>query len=111
MMPVRYRNRHAVASNIMNSITVVYLPPATKLRQGNVFAPVCQSFCSQGEGVSVRESPLGRDPPRQTPWTETPLDRDSPDRDPLDRDPWIETPLDRDSPRTVTPLDRDPPLG
>ena len=25
-----------------------FLPPATKLRQGNVFTPVCQSFCSQG---------------------------------------------------------------
>ena len=24
------------------------LPPATELRQGNVFTPVCQSFCSQG---------------------------------------------------------------
>ena len=26
----------------------VFLPPATKLRQGNVFTPICQSFCSQG---------------------------------------------------------------
>ena len=25
----------------------------TKLREGNVFTPVCQSFCSHGEGVSV----------------------------------------------------------
>ena len=24
------------------------LPTATKLRQGNIFTPVCQSFCSQG---------------------------------------------------------------
>ena len=34
------------------------------LREGNVFTPVCQSFCSQGEGVSLTE-PHNR--------TETPL--------------------------------------
>ena len=31
----------------------VLLAPATKLRQGNDFTPVCQSFCSWGRGVSV----------------------------------------------------------
>ena len=35
------------------------LPPATKLRQGNVFTPVCQSFCSQ-------TPPPGQTPPGQT---------------------------------------------
>ena len=29
------------------------LPPVTKLRQGNVFTPVCQSFCSRG-GMHAR---------------------------------------------------------
>ena len=29
------------------------LPPATKLRQGNVFTGVCQEFCPQGGGVSI----------------------------------------------------------
>ena len=70
------------------------------LVQGNIFTGVCQSFCSQGEGVSLTETPLDRDPPRQRPpWTETPLDRD----------PWTETllhlyrePLDRDPPPTIT---------
>ena len=39
-----------------------YLPPATKLRQGNIFTPVCQSFRS-------RSHPLGQTPPQ----ADTPL--------------------------------------
>ena len=39
---------HFVPLNI-----VQILPSATKMRQGNVFTPVCQSFCSQGEGVCL----------------------------------------------------------
>ena len=27
-----------------------FLPPATKLWQGNIFTAVCQSFCSRGGG-------------------------------------------------------------
>ena len=42
------------------------------LGQGNVFRSVCQSFCSQGEGFSLWT---------ETPWTQTHLDRDPPDRD------------------------------
>ena len=41
------------------------LPSAMKLWKGNVFTPVCQSFCSQG-GVS--QHALGQTPP----WAETP---------------------------------------
>ena len=64
-----------------------FLPPQTKLREGNVFRGVCLSTgvslplvpCSFGGGVSLTETPLDRDPPRQRPpWTETPLDRDPP---------------------------------
>ena len=55
-----------------------YLPPATKLRPGNVFTPVCQSFCSQGRGclplvwrdvcqIHLGRHPLGRHPP----WVDT----------------------------------------
>ena len=41
------------------------LPSATKLQQGNVFTPVCQSFCSQGVSASVH---AGKHPPgRYTP--------------------------------------------
>ena len=32
------------------SAVVIFLPPATKLRQGNVFTSVCQEFCTTGEG-------------------------------------------------------------
>ena len=39
------------------------LPPATKLWQGNVFTPVCQSFCSQGGVRACRHAP-GYAPPR-----------------------------------------------
>ena len=46
------------------------------LGQGNVFRSFCQSFCSQGEGVSLRiETPPGQrpHPVQRTPRTETPL--------------------------------------
>ena len=33
------------------------LPSSTKLRQGNIFTGVCQSFCSQGWGVSASVHP------------------------------------------------------
>ena len=67
------------------------LQPATKLRKGNVFTPVCQSFCSQD-----RDPPPDIDIPQtDTPQTETlPGQRHPPDRDPVDRDPS----LDRDPP-------------
>ena len=33
------------------------LPSATKLQQGNVFTPACQSFCSQGPGGCLADTP------------------------------------------------------
>ena len=51
----------------------VYLHrPQTKLREDNVFTPVCQSFCSRGGGGDVHlldrhPSPLGRHPQTVTP--------------------------------------------
>ena len=64
--------------------------PQTKLRKGNVFTPVCQSFCSRGGGevsvlVHAGIHPQGRHPP----WTDT---------------PWQTPPLGR-HPRTDTPRD------
>ena len=36
---------------------VIFLPPATKLREGNVFTPVCHSVHIISRGLSVREPP------------------------------------------------------
>ena len=38
-------------------MSAIFLPPPTKLRQGNVFTPVSQSFCSQGGGVRATQAP------------------------------------------------------
>ena len=54
---------------------------------------------SLSRGVSLTETPLDRDLPGQTPWTETSLNRDTPRQRHL---------LDRDTPRQRHPLDRDP---
>ena len=54
------------------------LPPTTKLWKGNVFKPVCQSFCSQGGYVCVFQHVLGQTPPladtslADTPWQTNP---------------------------------------
>ena len=41
---------------------IVHYRPQTKLRKGNVFTPVCQSFCSQGKGC-VSQHALGQTTP------------------------------------------------
>ena len=53
--------------------------PQTKLRKGDVFTPVCQSFCSQGVYPSAcwdmpppGQTPPGRHPPRAQPPGQTP---------------------------------------
>ena len=46
-------------------LILIYLPSVTKLRQGNIFTGVCQSFCSQGEGSASVHA--GKHPPGQTP--------------------------------------------
>ena len=33
---------------VLFSLGVTFLPPATKLGQGNIFRSVCQQFCPQG---------------------------------------------------------------
>ena len=73
--------------------------PQTKLREGNVLTPVCQSFCSQGGGGSAQPSyaDLG--------IGQTPLDADPPGR------PWGvgRPPLDGEPPRRTAPLSRPHP--
>ena len=72
-----------------------YYHSQMKLCKGNVFTPVCQSFCSRGLGVEgcLPQCMLGytpsHTPPRQTPpWADT---------------PWTYTPPGRHLPRQ-TPL-------
>ena len=77
----------------------IYRPQA-KFRKGNVFTPVCQSFCSWGAVVCLRacwdthpmgRHPTGQTPPRQTPPGRHPLGRHL-GRHPLDRHPWADAP-------------------
>ena len=55
-------------SNILIVVQIIYiiwalilLPPPTKLQQGNVFTPVCQSFCLWGVSATL-----------PNPWVDTP---------------------------------------
>ena len=78
--------------------TNILLPPATKLRQGNVFTPVCHSAYRGGvyQTPPGQTSPLGRHPLgsyplgrhhlRQTPLADTPP-ADPPADNPQDRHP------------------------
>ena len=76
------------------------LPSTTKLRQGNIFTGVCQSFCSQEGGVS--QHALGQtSPPGQTPSPlgRHPLDRHRPGPIPHGQNPpWADTPSWADTP-------------
>ena len=74
-----------------------YYGPQTKLREGNVFTPVCPSFCWQG--VCGRHPSLGRHPPAETPLGSHPLaGRHPPGRQtlPCQADPPAQTPPFRD---------------
>ena len=62
--------------------------PQTKLRKGNVFTPVCQSFHSQG-GVPAPVHAGIHTPPGRHPRADTPLGR------PLRQTPPGQTPLRR----------------
>ena len=53
---------------------MIFTARKPSLGQGNVFTPICQSFCSQGEctcartdTIPGRHTPFGKYPPKQTP--------------------------------------------
>ena len=78
--------------------------PQTKLRKGNVFTPVCQSFCSHGGGGSASVH-AGIHSPRLTPpGRHAPLPSACWDTRPLGRHPPADTP------RQTHPLGRHGPL-
>ena len=69
--------RTKTSNNRWGVQSVLFLPSATKLRQGNIFRNVCQEFCPQGRvSASVLcwdTPPPGRHPlGRHTPWADTP---------------------------------------
>ena len=80
-----------------------YYHPQMKLRKGNVFTPVCQSFCSQG-----RCTPPGTPPPWQTQphWEDTPLGihPQANIHPQADTHPRADTPLGRHTTPGQTPL-------
>ena len=105
-----------------------YYRPQTKLWEGNVFTPVCQSFCSRGSLYDIISClaawsyvPSGVGVSVSGPmfllrglslWSHVPRGDLCPEGSPLDRDPpppnWTETPMDK-GPLDRNPLDRDPP--
>ena len=68
--PLYYANQWRIRDFLTGALTPVagdtiyYYRPQTKLRKGNVFTPVCQSFCSQGGSAPGH---AGIPSPRQTP--------------------------------------------
>ena len=91
----------------------------TKLQKGNVFTPVCQSFCSEGMSSSLHvgiHNPPGQTPPGQTPpWADTQPPGQTPIPEGRHPSPWANTPLGRHPPGHTHPLGRHPlirhPLG
>ena len=55
------------------TVSISHYRPQTKLREGNVFTPVCRSFCSQGMGcIPACNGPVtGNPPPVDTPFGQT----------------------------------------
>ena len=74
----KLRHNFEVRFRVNTALVKALFPPATKLRQGNVFTPVYQSFCSQGgvchpPGHTPLGTPLARHPRADTtPQADTP---------------------------------------
>ena len=80
---LKFTSKKSVSGIDGNSVCFPFLPPATKLRQGNVVIMFTGGLC---QGDPRTETPLDRDPLRQRPlWTETHQTETPPDRDPMDR--------------------------
>ena len=73
---VSIKGKNTVESfSALHHKAVSLLPLSTKLRQGNVFTPVCLSFCSQGVGGVCHppsRHPPGRHPLGRLPWADPP---------------------------------------
>ena len=107
-------------SHITFLMIYIYCPKRS-FGQGNVFTPVCHSFCSQGgclpgggylarhppAGTPGRHPPAGtppgRHPPWQTPPWQAPPHRHPPGRHPPGRHPLAENPPWQAPPQQATP--------
>ena len=92
-----------------------YYRPQRSCGQGNIFTPVCHSFCSPG-GVCLSAcwdtTPRSRHPPEQTPpWDQTPQSRHPQEQTPpVQTPPWDQTPPGADNPLGPDPpWDQSPP--
>ena len=115
---------------LIDTLSHIYRPQGS-CGQGNIFTPVCHSFCSQGGSASVHAgipSPQSRppraDPPEQTPppRPNTPPAPDTPrsrhpqsrhppgSRHPWTRHPWTRHPLEQTPPQTRPPREQTQPL-
>ena len=95
------RSKRARYNTIPRMLLPIYCPQ-TKLREGNVFTPVCHSVCKGG----LSGSGSGRYASGSrgcTPWSHILLDTPSPKHNPIGH--WTRNPLDPHN-----PLDH-PPLG
>ena len=99
-----------------------YYLPQRSCGQGNIFTPVCHSFCSQRGSASVHAGipppgsrPSWSRPPRaDIPQEQTALGADPPweQTPPGSRPPWEQTPQEQTPPWEQTPLEQTlPPPG
>ena len=93
-------------SSVVRPNNYIYRPQ-TKLRRGNGFTPVCQSFCSRG---GICPSACWDTQPPPPPWADTAQADTHLSRYHLGRHPhpWVDTP-GQTPPWTDTPLGRHPP--
>ena len=87
-----------------------FLPIATKLLEGNLFTPVCQSFCSEG-GWGVCLSVCWDSRPPTPPGTDPPGADSPPGADTPSTPPGADNPHRRRHPREQTPPRSRHPLG
>ena len=85
--------------------STLFYRPQRSCDQGNIFTPVCHSFCSQGGG-GLPQCMLGYHPP---PGADTPLPRTRHSPKSRPHPPGADTPPQTRPPRTRPPWEQTPP--
>ena len=84
--------------------------PQSKLQEGSVFTPICQSFCSRGWGRGLSQHAMGRGVSASgSKGCKPPLDTHLLGRHPLDTHTTGQKPPGKTFPWEDTPLGRHPP--